>query len=656
VTSAGARLTPSPGTGLRREDPLQQTRAGRRPAVLAFAPGALLAAAVMYLAIACLLYWPVGPLDTTHVLHQANHDPAQTVWYLAWVPFALGHGLNPLHTGYLDVPSGANLATNTSVPLLGFLGWPVTALFSPVATFNLLMRVGLAGSAFAMFLVLRRWTSWWPAAFVGGLLYGFNSFTLQEAANHLHLVFLVLPPLILWAVDALFVTQRGHPVRAGLALGGLCALQWFVNDEVLVGCLFFAAVGLAVVALAHRSSVVAHLLRALPGVLAGGGLFVAVVAYPAWYLLAGPGHLVGPTQPRWVIGGYLGDAFGPLFPHIHETSVAPASVIAAAHPSTTVVHFIDNASYLGIPLTIALVLFAVIWRRASLIRLFVVLAAVAYLLSLGARLTVFGHRSSVPLPSALFAHLPLLYEITPQRFALFLFLFLAVVLAVGLDQSADALRHHLTSPRHAGHRRRWRLTPAAGSLAAVMAAAAVTASLVPMVVAAPSLAEGAVNEAAAATGGAAHTPPGGVVLYLPYIRSFAAQPMIWQAQAAMAYKTVGGYVIIPRNHYSSGNFVIPTGALAKVLRAVPSADPHRRRPPPPTVADTVAACRALPTVLRRYRVDTVVLWPAPQSPLGPGRAALSAAMGQAPIRAGRLLIWDDARARVRPGGCGALGG
>ena len=45
-----------------------------------------------------------------------------------------------------------------------------------------------------MCLVLRRWTNWWPAAFVGGLLYGFSAY--ETTGNpHLFVVFVPLPPI-----------------------------------------------------------------------------------------------------------------------------------------------------------------------------------------------------------------------------------------------------------------------------------------------------------------------------------------------------------------------------------------------------------------------------------------------------------------------------
>ena len=50
----------------------------------------------------------------------------------------------------------------------------------------------------------RRFVTWWPAAFVGGLAYGFSPFTAATANAHLFLLFQAVPPLIILFVDRFF--------------------------------------------------------------------------------------------------------------------------------------------------------------------------------------------------------------------------------------------------------------------------------------------------------------------------------------------------------------------------------------------------------------------------------------------------------------------
>ncbi len=242
--------------------PSGDMQAVRRPAVLV----ALVLGA--YAVLAVLAYWPVLPLNASKLPHIGGAgagDPAQMSWFLAWTPFALRHGLNPLFSNYIDFPLGVNLASNTSVPLLGLAASPVTLALGPVASFNLLLRLALAGSATSMFLVARRWVRWWPAAFAAGLLYGFGSYMTFEGSVHLDLAFLVIPPLLLWCLDELFVTQERSPVNVGVALGLLSAAQLLIDPEVLADCALMAAIGLILLGLTHRHEVPARIPRRHPG-------------------------------------------------------------------------------------------------------------------------------------------------------------------------------------------------------------------------------------------------------------------------------------------------------------------------------------------------------------------------------------------------------
>ena len=624
-------------------------------------------AGCLYLLVACLLYWPVAPWDSSRVLFSANSDPAQSVWFLEWTAWAVGHLHNPLFSNYVDVPTGANIANDTSVPLLGALGAPITWLFGSITTDNLLMRIGLAGSAFTMFLVLRRWVRWWPAAVIGGGLFGFNSILLQNSQDHLHIVFLVVVPLILWSVDELFVTQRRSPIAMGAVLALLAIAQWFINDEVLFACGMFSVIGLAILALAHRDRAAEHLRRALPGAALALGIFVVVIAYPAWFMVAGPQHLKGPTQPAWVIASYHSDLFGPIDPTVTITTRAPAA-IAARQPSMAVLHSTGAQAYLGLPLALGLIAVAVAWWRNGVVRFATAMAGIAFLLSLGGRLYVLGHDTGIPLPAAVFAHLPLLYEVLPSRLTIFMFLFLAILLGVGLDLTARRIIQ-LVKERPAtgetrrrsqwgrllgiGRGRRRRVRPVT---AAALVVAVVAATFVPTFVAGATRVETPVLYGGAAPMVARYTPPGGVVLYMPLIRSFAAQPMIWQAQSNMAYRMVGGYVILPRSSYSSRNWPKPSKELATVLAVIPTVRPPGPIPAHPTQDQVIAACRALPTALAQYDVDSVVIWAAPLTDTRYGIEAVTGALGPAPHRDGGLVMWDRARQRERgPGACDSLG-
>ncbi len=603
----------------------------------------MVVAGALYLLFACLRYWPVAPWSSSEVLHHGANDPAQSVWFLAWVAHALAHGQNPFFSHAINVPRGANIATNTATPALGVLMAPLTWVLGPVSAYNVALRLGLAGSALAMFGVLRHFAARWPAAFVGGLLYGFSAFALRESIFHLHLEFLVLPPLLLWAFDELFVAQRRRAVATGAVLGALGALQWLVNEEVLAASLVMAALGLILVALARRHQVGAHLRRAAPGILAALVVGGAAVAYPLWAMVAGPGHLLGPTQPAAVLNGYRVDLLGPLVAGISLTT--PLASAQGASPAP--VSYVLDAAYLGAPLLLVVVALALWWRRHAVVRFASAMAVIAFLLALGPRLTVDGHVTALPLPAALFAHLPFLDELVPLRFSIFVWLFVAVVVGVGLDRTLAALAARLGG----SHAR------AAPSSSALLGSAALLVALglyAPVLAAAPSAVASPVPRATAAEAVARLTPPGATVLFLPPIRRTLDEPMVWQAQASMAYDIVGGYVIVARSAYSSTNFPPPTAALGDLYAAFAPVPGHRRAPATEVnarrAAIDLAACRALPVVARQYQVATVALW-RPRPHVLPQEALLRRAMGPPAHESGGIALWT--RRQLLKSRCGS---
>lgn len=150
-----------------------------------------------YLALSVSLWWNVWSTHPTDVTTCACGDASLFIWFLEWPAYALAHGHNPFYSAALFHPSGINLLSNTSVLAVGILLAPVTWLFGPIATMNVASTLGPALSALAMFWLLRRFVSWTPAAFVGGLVFGFSPFVfVNVAGGHLMTTFLVAVPLM----------------------------------------------------------------------------------------------------------------------------------------------------------------------------------------------------------------------------------------------------------------------------------------------------------------------------------------------------------------------------------------------------------------------------------------------------------------------------
>ena len=162
-----------------------------------------------YLALSVLLWWGVWSTHPTSVDECACNDPSLFVWFLEWPAYAIAHGHNPFYSTSLFHPTGINLLSNTGVLAIGVPLAPVTWLFGPVATLNVASTLGPALTALSMFWLLRRWVRWAPAAFVGGLVFGFSPFAFVNlAVAHLKPRSWFSFPLIVGCLDELLVRQR----------------------------------------------------------------------------------------------------------------------------------------------------------------------------------------------------------------------------------------------------------------------------------------------------------------------------------------------------------------------------------------------------------------------------------------------------------------
>ncbi len=611
--------------------PSGDVQAVRRPiALLAVAIGA-------YAVLAVIAYWPVMPLDASRLpipLGAGAGDPAQMSWFLAWTPFALGHGHNPFFTNYIDFPLGANLASNTSVPLLGLLCAPVTFALGPIASFNLLMRIALAGSATSMFLVSRRWVNWWPAAFAAGLLYGFGSYMTFESSVHLDLAFMAIPPVLLWCLDELFVTRARSPVKVGILLGLLCAAQLLIDPEMLMFCGIMAVVGLIFLALTHSHEVVACIRATATGLLCACACFGAVAGYPIWYFLAGPRRIPHGIQPAGTIAGFHVDLLRPVL--------------------TSIPHLTDASGYLGAPLLVGLVALAVLWRRLGVIRFAVVCACTAFVLSLGPRLTVDGHSLAIWLPEALFEHVPVLVDLEPVRVTGIEMLFLAVILAVGLDRTRTSMLERARAartassrpgePRARGMGSRIRSDPSLQSLGVL---ALLIVAFVPVLDQLPVVSEHSVTAPGLTASLARSVPDGGVVLAFPYPRAHEDEPMLWQAVDEMSFRLVGGYALVPGTTGHGRYYVAQGPDLAKLSSLLTAAGGAAG-------VSLVSACHSLGTVVRAYGADALVVRTRTGAIRTRGIGLLSKLLGPPTVSFKAGVAWYDLPGRKPTPSCRAV--
>jgi hypothetical protein len=242
-----------------------------------------LAVGLGYLLVSVALWWDVWSRHPASTTTCGCGDNSLFTWFLAWPAFAISHGLDPLHSTAMGYPGGANLLSTTSQLGIGTILAPITWLFGPIAALNVALTLAPVLSGLAMFGLLRRWVAWTPAAVAAGLFYGFSPFIVTSLSGaYLNIGMAVVPPLIVACLDELLITQRRSPLRTGIALGLLVALQFFIGTEVLVIVATVGLIGILVVivyaALRHPDTLRERSGHAITGLLIGGATAIVLLA------------------------------------------------------------------------------------------------------------------------------------------------------------------------------------------------------------------------------------------------------------------------------------------------------------------------------------------------------------------------------------------
>jgi len=425
------------------------------------------------------------------------------MWSFEWWPHALLNGLNPFVPHVIWAPEGANLTQGGfALPAAALVMAPVTLLFGPLVSYNVVSLLLPALAGWFAFRLCRYLTGSFGPAFAGGLVFGFGTYMSAHLLGHLNLASVFLAP----AAVLLVLQRRDEAIsrRRFVALMALVfAVQLLLSAEMLV-------IGLGVGALAL---LVARVRLGIVGELLGAGAIAIAATSPFIY---------------WMLKG-LGDAdsdawktFTDLYPNDALNPLLPTEVTGIGHAwfEDTTVKFAnfapsEAASYVGPVLLGIVVAFAVTqWRRPAT-RVLLAVIGVCYLLSLGTELHVAGDGTGVWMPWSLVHPVPIFDHVISARF--WAYALLAIAIAVAL----------------------WLAEPGSRGLRWGVAA-------VGLLLLVPNLGsdfwDGRPTDPAFFRTNAYkdHLRNGERVLALPYARYGSS--MLWQARASMDFDMVEGYV------------------------------------------------------------------------------------------------------------------
>jgi hypothetical protein len=592
-----------------------------------------------FVALGVMLWWHVWITGSpTATISCQCGDPSQELWFLTWTPWALIHGHTPFLTNAIYAgQGGANMMTNTSWMVPAVILAPITWLFGPIASFNVAAVLAPAISGWCFFLAARKVTTLVPAQVLGGLLFGFSPFVLwNDPFGHINFTLLFFPPLAFILLYDLFVTHRRSAVRIGVLMALLVIAEFFTSTELLaMGILIIALTLIAAAALAPRSAW-SQRRRFLTALGVTGAIALVVLAYPLWFALDGPRRIIGvpwANAPRW---GTSPSALIDAGVRVHQSSYFNiiGGYYGGAGPNAGPLH-LPSLIYFGIPLLAFVAVSVITWYRWRLAWTLVIGSAIAWMLSFG---TTFGDQVGGAtttagrwwLPWHAFAHLPLVSDILPIRFGLFVTFGVAMLLAISLDRWGALVVTALERRGEPGGGTTWyrRRRLVVGSLMTVLGVAvlipvALTNSLPFTVEPSPMPAWFTVD--------APRLPTGTIVLVVPFEGQRA---MGWQAQTGLHFDLAGGFAVVPGPDGRSAFVSTPTGAIATLDRL--SSDPESIVTTPlPSSHREVETVRS---VLTRWNVGVTVVTREGRQPEY-SAAFFTAVYGRAPAYRHGVWVW-----------------
>ena len=370
----------------------------------------------VYLAASVLLFGLGFLRDPMHrVVGGVSSESDAFLWFMAWWPHAIGHGIDPFFTHVVWAPTGISLIWTTSVPVPALILAPLTVAFGPVVSFGVLQLLVPALGAWTTYLLCRRVCGNGPAAFVGGWFFGFGSYEVVQvlvAHPNLGLVFLV--PLSAYLIVRRLEGSLG-PVAFVIWLGVALAAEFGISTELLATMTLMGAIagalGLVFATTALRRALVRTGALAL-----GAYALAALLVSPALYAAV---HLPRPTK-----GSVAGP--GPSWTQVRAFVLPGSAAQFHGGPLGRVPG--GNGAYLGVALVVVMVLVVVIGRHRRIGSFLLAVSAAACVLSLGTSVRVGG--GTIWLPWHWLGHLPLIGLAAPARMVVFAAIAGAVAIAL----------------------------------------------------------------------------------------------------------------------------------------------------------------------------------------------------------------------------------
>lgn len=391
--------------------------------------GAHMLALAGYLLLAIFFTLPASLYPSRALLGDGADNYVHS-WLLWNFAHSVIHAHSPFHTNLILYPHGANLAWAPSDPLVGLMVLPLSLWFAPAITYNVALILQFTLAAFFARLLGLRVCGNPTAATIGGMVFGFSPYMMEQSLGHLSSLTTFPIPIYVLALGRLLGKER-PTWRDGALLGLALMLVATGNYQNVLFCLMFTAVVLVVDLGRERMKLVQRTLTAL---VVAAGTFLLCFSPLLAAMFLGPGGMpkVQAVETDWrekfsadLLGFFIPSRLNPFLGRYART--LPKEFFVSGH---------EGVVYTGI---VALILAGIgacsargvqrVWAGRA-----VVAGLVSAALSLGPTVHLLGRSTLLPAPAALLykaSFMRFLRE--PGRFSIILTLCLSLLAAMGFS-------------------------------------------------------------------------------------------------------------------------------------------------------------------------------------------------------------------------------
>jgi hypothetical protein len=386
---------------------------------------------IFYLVLSYLLFaFSIGLNLTTSYIGKSSHDQLQYIWTLYWWPFAISHHINPFFTTYIWHPYGTELSiVPTAIPGASFIVFPITLLFGPVASYNLLIIIGSALSAFFTCLLTHALTKSMKAGVIAGLFFGFSTYQFNQVI-HMHVELTFLIPLIGYLV-LLFWAKKIQSIAFILLVGACLAFQFLFAIEGFVTLALFIGISYIIFMFVYPE----HFKKLIHFLLYLSGAYLVSIIILSPFIYFALKNMI-PIKPIYSAIRYSIDPLNFIIPT--QSTYIGANAFAQLS-NTFLGNLSENNGYLGIPALAIICIYAIKYWHEKMTRVLFLTLLCFMVLSLGPKLHIAGY-ITITLPEYFVNKLPIINQLLPSRLTVYIFFVASLMIGLWAGKNLTGLR------------------------------------------------------------------------------------------------------------------------------------------------------------------------------------------------------------------------